>query len=787
MSFFLLSLFTSCHLWSADQYLDFPNSAAPPQAGTVEPDNSMSLTAEVRDYFSDSFSMLPDNGPSASISYREMLDNLLNPALDRPGTKGPVLPRIAPIVSLDFCGVGKLIGKDSTECAPSLEDILALCRQRHVRPNDMEALKELNLPPEELSELYKNMKNATPRIVNDEVKKAIENNKGKGSADPKMASEENKKRSLPAPTAPKAKKARITYDDAKGTGIQDLAIADFLRVGTEKGICEQKIKTIFNSLRTHAIPAFFEVIKDLDAKRAQEHVDDAINRMNSGGDERFEIEDKKNRQILNELERALNETGVSFLLRNDLVKLGEKILNRKVDEQSLFLLIEIAFSFTGMDKEDSPRFLTLTQAEDFCLELADHKAPLGLLMALATKSKEGGNNLIPEVKEAIRNKASSFVSSLIHEYNSSTKPFAGSISSATRGLANSFSDCFLNVSMQVLNGIPGLPEGLEALLNEKKNYSDDEAGARARALHGELLEFFKGLRGQSPIYIPERNAAQRLRSFLVTNAIIPGHMRQGQKDAQEFFSALLDAMLSGISPDNNHLSDKFELYSGSRVTLAERFHHELKQRAVELNLLQDDAEISKSLSTHVTEKLLSLPIPTGNQRNALNVNDCLMSYFSTEDVELHEWELPSDTQNPKEIVIRDLIDRNGAGQKKLGLNQPHPEFLSIQLKRFDNNGGKIDANISFDLEIDLGKYSLHDTGPVKYQLMGVIFHGGKDLFAGHYWAYVRDAATKDWHLFNDHYSKFLTVEEIRRIGVAGSDRQVDASGTAYMLFYELVK
>lgn len=774
--FFLLSLLTAYHLWAWDNYLDFPSAAAPSKSGSDEPDDS-----SLRDYFSFSFSEHRAGEAAEDFSLDKGLDNLFNRPLNNPLIKAQAPPRIVQIVPLDFSGAGKSIGKDPAEYEPNMEDVLALCRQRYVRPAEIDALKALDISPEELSELHKKIKNANPRTTNEEVKKTLEKNKGREPADSKMASGESKKRSLPAPLGPDAKRARILSDN----GTKEVTIVDFLTVAKEKSVEEEKIKTIFYSLKTHAIPGFFEVIKDLDSKRAQAHVDDAIKSMNSGKDDRFEISDIRTATILKRLGAALGSKGVSFLNMSYLNKLGQKILNRGVDEQGLIPLIYVAISLTGISRENTGEFLTLTQAEEFCLLLADHKAPLQLLRDLLQKSKEPNNNLISDIKEAISINGSSYVSYLVKGYEPANDLTGSNFS--TKGLANSFSDCFLNVSMQVLNGVPGLLEGLEASIKDNNSYCDDEIGARARLLHEELLEFFKGLKGQSQVYIPAGNAAQRLRNLLVGNGIIPEHMRHGQKDAQEFFSALLDAILSGIAPDNTQLLDKFELNSGSRVTLAQRFQQELKQKAVQQNLIEHTMEISESLTTHVTEKILSLPIPMGNQRIALNVNDCLMSYFSAEDVELFEWELPSGTQNPKEIVIRDLLGQNGVGRKKLGLHQPHPEFMGIQLKRFDNDGRKIDANISFDLEIDLGKFTLHDTGPVKYQLMGVIFHGGQDLFAGHYWAYVKDASTKNWHLFNDHYTKFLSVEEIRQIGETGSDRQGPLRGTAYMLFYELVK
>lgn len=773
--FFLVSLLSPYHLWAWDNYFDFPNAAAPSKSEADEADDS-----QLRDYFSFSLYENQASKPGEDISSDNGLDASLNHLFNNPPIKAQAPPRIVQIVPLDFSGAGKAIAKDASEHEPSMEDVIVLCRQKFVLPDQINALKAKSLSPEEISALHKKLKNANPRTTNAEIEKTLKENVNKDSADAKIASEESKKRSLPAPPGPDAKKARIL----SGNSTKELTIVDFLTVAKEKSIEEQKIKIIFHGLKTHAIPGFLDLLKDLDSKRAQAHVDDAIKSMNSGKDDRFEISNKRTDTILERLGASLKGKGISFLNRNYLITLGRKILDRGVDENGLFPLIHVAISFTGMDKANSKESLTLTQAEDFCLQLAFQKAPSQLLMKLLEESKEPNNNYISDAKEGISINAVSYVSLLIAGFEPANA-YSGS-NFSTKGLANSFSDCFLNVSMQVLNGMPGLFEGLEASLKEKNSYGDDIIGARARLLHAELLEFFKGLRGQSHVYIPERNAAQLFRNFLVRNGIIPHHMSYGQKDAQEFFSALLDAILSGIAPENTQLLDKFELYSGSRVTLAQRFQQQLKQSAVQQNLIEDTMEISESLTTHVTEKILSLPIPMGNQRNALNVNDCLMSYFGTEDVELFEWELPSGTQNPKEIVIRDLVGQNGIGQKKLGLHQPHPEFLGIQLKRFDNNGRKIDTNISFDLEIDLGKYSLHDTGPVKYQLMGVIFHGGIDLFAGHYWAYVKDASTKNWHLFNDRYTKFLSVDEMRHIGETGSDRQVDVSGTAYMLFYELV-
>lgn len=63
-----------------------------------------------------------------------------------------------------------------------------------------------------------------------------------------------------------------------------------------------------------------------------------------------------------------------------------------------------------------------------------------------------------------------------------------------------------------------------------------------------------------------------------------------------------------------------------------------------------------------------------------------------------------------------------------------------------------------------------------YVLGGVIIHQGSANF-GHYYSYVRNRTTGEWHIFNDSIVETTTIDQIFH----DSNRE---DKNAYMLFYD---
>lgn len=147
---------------------------------------------------------------------------------------------------------------------------------------------------------------------------------------------------------------------------------------------------------------------------------------------------------------------------------------------------------------------------------------------------------------------------------------------------------------------------------------------------------------------------------------------------------------------------------------------------------------------------------------SLNINgcsglqDCLNLYFNNDEC-IEGWKC-------------DGCNSNGCmkGIKFWSL----PNYLIIHLKRFDNNGNKIDNDIDFPIEdLNLTKYISEDKGDRNnyiYSLYAVNYHSGTSK-GGHYWSVCRNL-DNNWYIYND--SDVTKLQNMRFI-----------TKNAYILFY----
>ena len=83
-----------------------------------------------------------------------------------------------------------------------------------------------------------------------------------------------------------------------------------------------------------------------------------------------------------------------------------------------------------------------------------------------------------------------------------------------------------------------------------------------------------------------------------------------------------------------------------------------------------------------------------------------------------------------------------------------PQYLIIQLKRFDNFGNKNNKLIVFEENLDIDKYidvdlPDHLKTDTKYNLIGIVNHQGKSINSGHYYSYCKNNELNRWFIFND--------------------------------------
>jgi ubiquitin C-terminal hydrolase len=127
-----------------------------------------------------------------------------------------------------------------------------------------------------------------------------------------------------------------------------------------------------------------------------------------------------------------------------------------------------------------------------------------------------------------------------------------------------------------------------------------------------------------------------------------------------------------------------------------------------------------------------------------NLTNCIDKYFENE-TNITSWKCTS---------------CKGAGCNKHTKLWSLPNYLIIQLKRFDNSRRKLNTVVDFPLDdLNLTKYVTSDKKDPNnyiYSLYAVNYHAG-DLDGGHYFSCARNL-DNNWYLFNDgHVSKYKEV------------------------------
>ena len=106
-----------------------------------------------------------------------------------------------------------------------------------------------------------------------------------------------------------------------------------------------------------------------------------------------------------------------------------------------------------------------------------------------------------------------------------------------------------------------------------------------------------------------------------------------------------------------------------------------------------------------------------------------------------------------------------------------PNYLIITLKRFDNNGRKINEPIQYPLKgLDLAAFVTRPSSEAirsVYDLYAVALHRGYSVNSGHYYAFC-ELPNKTWAEFNDETT--TPIDEL--------DDLIQPNH-AYMLFYRL--
>ena len=118
-----------------------------------------------------------------------------------------------------------------------------------------------------------------------------------------------------------------------------------------------------------------------------------------------------------------------------------------------------------------------------------------------------------------------------------------------------------------------------------------------------------------------------------------------------------------------------------------------------------------------------------------------------------------------------------------------PRMLIFVLKRFEfdfntMNRIKINDYYEFPIDLNMNKYTSEylnnkeSNNNNKYKLKSIVIHQGH-CGGGHYYAFIRDNTTQEWHQFNDTSVTEFDIKDIPKEAFGGNTNK-----NAYLLFYE---
>jgi ubiquitin C-terminal hydrolase len=350
------------------------------------------------------------------------------------------------------------------------------------------------------------------------------------------------------------------------------------------------------------------------------------------------------------------------------------------------------------------------------------------------------------------------------------------------GIRNTGNTCFMNAPLQILARIRRFAQWFRM-----RGYLTID-GWSSRPKHVvDMCEQFQDM--MDALRSPGTNAVtpNGFRGVFVESAIAEnmGWMIQGQNDAQEFTSMILNLLHKGCSQNlcedssvKKALVRKFPDVLGSFTEnlreildqMAETnwwMHYSKEYNPIMTNMFH--GQILTIISSRETEErsfrfepfiTLDLAVPEIDT-GCITIQDCLDSHFANEPMRGDSrWSSPS---KGKVNAIR------ASRIWKL------PDVLVMSIKRCSNTGQKINTKVSYSLDsLDMSAYC---TGPAKesgddckYTLVGVVIHVGV-MFGGHYFTFVRNPGGQ-WMIIND-----------MRVGLLKPEQVIDGVG-AYMLVYQ---
>jgi ubiquitin carboxyl-terminal hydrolase 8 len=324
------------------------------------------------------------------------------------------------------------------------------------------------------------------------------------------------------------------------------------------------------------------------------------------------------------------------------------------------------------------------------------------------------------------------------------------------GLINLGNKCFMNSILQCLSNTLKLTD---YFLSAKYKEDDPDNKNKRRREYYVVLSYLNLL-----INAWDTNQVLKPKSFVENiSKFVPKYFNLDQQDSHECLMYILDYLHKALSYEievdiMGTVKNDTDLLMKQSLEQWGKFYGDGYSNIIETfnGLFYNKVTCQNCpLKENVFEPFncISLNIPTNESSTLKN---CLESYFN-EDEKIDTWKCEK---------------CNKSGCVKSIKSWSFPNYLIIHLKRFTNDGSKIDSHIDFPIEdLNLTDYVSRDKNDPNnyiYSLYSVNYHSGNSK-GGHYWSSCKNL-DKNWYLYNDS-----DVTKLQNTAVLSKD--------AYILFY----
>ena len=300
--------------------------------------------------------------------------------------------------------------------------------------------------------------------------------------------------------------------------------------------------------------------------------------------------------------------------------------------------------------------------------------------------------------------------------------------------------CYINSSLQVISHIPELNKYIHDFL--KTQNIEQTKDIDIIFLH-EWIELYKLMWHKNVIISPNRfiRVIQTI-SHEKQNSLFSGFMQNDSTEFIYFIIQIFHNALQHASDKTNLLQHMIYQYKNDNhfSQFLEKYHEKEYSMIDSLFSIYTKIDIIDYENHNVLSSnyenfyILDLAI------TKLSIQECLNDYFNDE---LMNEENDNQYFCDKDNKLKDVIKRTSIYHC--------PDYLIVQLKRWNHNLKKNQRIIQYDIDtLDLDDY-LHDSSPFKqnstYSLFGIINHSG-NVFGGHYFSFIKNF-NNSWYEFND--------------------------------------